>query len=261
MSPSTSSRPRPSHPLLDALWDDYAARVPYVATFQDLCGGAFENDHIALRTVAVDGAGSGLATFVPVFERLGWVVKDHYVFEDVHLSALYLSQAGLPRVFVSELDVSALPSSAATFLRTQPTPPPAPSSTSALAAWFSAPAQVSRAAVHEVARVSQYGAWCLCFGRLVNHFTALVDDVGLWQERLAGASVPMKAEIEGAPVPVGGIGLRQTATAAAMATVTFDDGSTEQRPYAYFEIAERHGGFDGFLSGQARQLFDQTAIR
>ncbi len=255
-----STRPTPSHPLLDLLWDDYVAKVPAVGEFQRLCGGAFENDHIALRTLALDGDGSGIQIFVPVFEGLGWVVKDSYTFDDVHLRALYLAQPGLPRIFISELDVDALPAAAAAALRknAERAPPP-PSSTSALAAWFSAPPSVSKAAVDAVAPHSQYGAWCLCFGRLVNHFTALVDDVAQWQERLGAAGVTMKAEIEGAPVPPGGAGLRQTATAAAKASVRFDDGSAADVPYAYFEIAERHGGFDGFLSAQARQLFEQTA--
>jgi hypothetical protein len=43
--------------------------------------------------------------------------------------------------------------------------------------------------------------------------------------------------------------------------VGFDDGTRDSRPNANFEIAERKGGFDGFLAQQARQLFDQTARR
>jgi hypothetical protein len=101
----------------------------------------------------------------------------------------------------------------------------------------------------------------MCFGRRVNHFTAAVDDVGAWQRRLRAAGVPMKADIEGTIIPPGGSGLRQTATAAADVDVGFDDGTRDSRPNANFEIAERKGGFDGFLAQQARQLFDQTARR
>jgi hypothetical protein len=256
-------RPIPSHPLLDRLWAAYAGDVPHVQRFVALWGQLqggrpFENDHIALRTVARSGRGSGLAVFVPVFERLGWTVRDAYTFADVHLHAVYLSQPGLPRVFVSELDVDALPAEASDALRRAPADPPAPVDIDALADWFAAPPPPARADVDVVARHSQYGAWCLCFGRRVNHFTAAVDDVAAWQARLLDDGVPMKAEIEGAPVPPGGTGLRQTATAAADLDVTFADGSVAKRPYAYFEIAERHGGFDGFLATQARQLFDQT---
>jgi hypothetical protein len=256
-------RPIPSHPLLDRLWAAYARDVPFVQRFVALHarmhdGRPFENDHIALRTVARTGRGSGLAVFVPVFERLGWTVRDAYTFADVHLHAVYLAQPGLPRVFVSELDIDALPADARAAILRAPADPPAPTDLDALADWFAPPLPPSRADVELVARHSQYGAWCLCFGRRVNHFTAAVDDVATWQARLLDDGVPMKAEIEGAPIPPGGTGLRQTATAAAELDVTFADGTSAQKPYAYFEIAERHGGFDGFLAQQARQLFDQT---
>jgi len=267
-----SSSPLPSHPLLDALWAPYGADVEYVQRFSALwathVGPRFENDHIALRTIARGGDGSGLAVFVPVFERLGWVVRDRYTFDDVHLRAVYLAQPGLPRVFVSELDVSALANDVRAAIARAPADEAAPVVTdasdakgiAALARWFCAPPPPERADVELVARASQYGAWCLCFGRRVNHFTAAVDDVALWQERMRAAGVPMKAEIEGAPVPAGGVGLRQTATAAADVEVVFADGTKAKKPYAYFEIAERQGGFDGFLSQQARQLFDQTRV-
>jgi hypothetical protein len=35
-------------------------------------------------------------------------------------------------------------------------------------------------------------------------------------------------------------------------------GGTRSWPYAYFEIAQRAPGFDGFLGPQARALFDMT---
>ena len=128
-----------------------------------------------------------------------------------------------------------------------------------MASWFSAPAQrPSRSDVEVVAQASQYGAWLLCFGRRVNHFTAVVDNVEHWQQTMLSAGLPMKRDIEGDPIAPGGVGLRQTATGAVDVDVVFRDGSVGKRPYAYFEIAERRGGFDGFLATQARQLFDQT---
>jgi hypothetical protein len=259
--------PTPRHPLLDPLWRATIKDVPYARAFVDLAGGGFENDHIALRTLARDGEGSGIAVFRGVFERLGWQVREHYVFADVHLRALYLAQPGLPRVFISELDVTALPAEAQRVLRAAPRDPPPPplsmftvAEFAALAAWFRAPPPPDRAAVDVVARHSQYGAWLLCFGRRVNHFTAVVDDVAAWQARMTAAGIPMKKDIEGDVIPAGGRGLRQTATAANDVDVVFADGTRAPRPYAYFEIAERKGGFDGFLAQQARQLFDQTQL-
>ena len=259
--------PKPSHPLLDRLWHGYVADVPVARRFTELCDGSFDNDHIALRSLARDGQGSGLAVFVPVFEQLGWRVVEDYTFPDVHLHAVYLAQRGLPRVFISELDVAALPADARNaVLRTPPDTAPdaawtadsAKTDFDALASWFMASPPPDRVDVELVARCSQYGAWVMCFGRRVNHFTATVDDVEAWHRRLRQAGVAMKPEIEGPVIAPGGCGLRQTATAAVNVIVEFSDGSRSPRPYAYFEIAERKGGFDGFLAGQARHLFDQT---
>ena len=52
--------------------------------------------------------------------------------------------------------------------------------------------------------------------------------------------------------------LRQTATQACAAPVALEGGGSRSWPYAYFEIAQRAPGFDGFLGPQARALFDMT---
>ncbi len=104
-------------------------------------------------------------------------------------------------------------------------------------------------------QVSQYAAWVYAFGRKVNHFTGAVSNVEQWQQRMREAGVPMKAEIEGEP----GGPLRQTATHAAPVELALEGGGRRTWPYAYFEIAERNGGFDGFFTTQARALFDMTS--
>lgn len=249
--------PRPAHPLLDRLWARYVEEVPHAGAFARLARseGGFQNDHIALRTLARDGVGSGIRVFAPLFEELGWRRAGEYEFTDVHLRAVHLSQAGLPRVFISELDPLALTADARDALLASARDPSPPHDLDELAAWFSAPPPPDGAALELVARASQYGAWLLSFGRKVNHFTAAVDDIEKWQARLVGAGIPMKAEIEGAR----GGPLRQTATAACSLDVKLQDGTTRAMPYAYFEIAERRDGFDGFLGPQARKLFEMTA--
>jgi hypothetical protein len=255
-SSTSSMLPHPSHPLLDRLWADYARDVPYVGTFVSLCArfgdGTFENDHIALRSLARPR--EGIARTAPIFERLGWRQAGTYSFPDVHLRAVHLSQPGLPRIFISELDATALPSAARDALEHMPLAPPPPDRIEELARWFCAPARVVRADIEAVLPHSQYGAWLLAFDRRVNHFTAHVDDVALWQQRMTDAGVPMKDAIEGEP----GADLRQTATQATPVSVSCTDGSSRMMPYAYFEIAERRNAFDGFLAPQARQLFDMT---
>ena len=247
--------PSPSHPLLDRLWSRYVADVPYAAKFARLFArehGAFKNDHIAFRSLA---QGPGIAGFANVFQRLGWEHAGDYAFPDVHLRAIYMTHPRFPRVFISELDAEQLTGDARDILldlAIDATPPPG--NIDALAAWFGGPRPPPPAALAIVSQSSQYGAWLLAFGRRVNHFTAVVDDVELWHKKLLHAGVPMKDSIEGER----GGKLRQTATHAALAHVMLADGTVKKMPYAYFEIAERRDGFDGFLAPQARQLFDMT---
>lgn len=229
--------------LLDELWSRYASHVPYAGTFVSLAGGSFRNDHVAFRSL-------DLEPVARLFEGLGWQRAGRYDFPDTHLDAIHLSKPGEPRVFVSELRVGDLSPRARELLgRLPPAPPPRAS-----ADWFVAPAvRFREAELLELERESQYAAWLCLFGREVNHFTASVDDIDVWAARLREAGVPMKGDIEGEP----GAALRQTATRAAPRTVRTLDGEREW-PYAYLELAQRAAGFDGFVTAQARQLFDMT---
>lgn len=122
---------------------------------------------------------------------------------------------------------------------------------------------------------SQYGAWVLVNGYDVNHFTASVnshnvpslDDIEKVVEAMRKAGIPMKAEIEGQR----GSKLRQTSTESAVIEVSAKDGVKKVKlpwTYAYFEIAERPliknpvtgdlERFEGFLGGQATNLFEMT---
>jgi hypothetical protein len=232
--------------LLDQLWDRYAAHVPYARTFVELAQGSFRNDHVAFRSLKGRG---GIEPFAAFFERQGWVRRDAYDFPDAHLDAIYLAKPGEPRVFISQLRAAELSSRAQRILEQLPPPGPIAGVES-----FTAPAiQVAEEELLELERESQYGAWLLLFGREVNHFTASVDEVAKWQRRMQQAGIPMKEEIEGEP----GAGLRQTATRAAPRRVRLREREREW-PYAYLEMAERNGGFDGFVAAQARQLFDMT---
>ena len=122
---------------------------------------------------------------------------------------------------------------------------------------------------------SQYAAWVLVRGYDVNHFTASVNSHGVESlgdiEKTVGAlrhaGVPMKTAIEGER----GSKLRQSATEAVVTDVSVKQGSKTVKmpwPYAYCEIAERGMSvdpdtgtakrFEGFLGGQASQLFEMT---
>lgn len=254
----TTDPSRDGQRLLDLLWERYAAEQPYARTFVQLSGGSYRNDHVAFRSLARPGG--GVPHFARIFERLGWREGGSYTFPDTHLTAIHLSHpAGLPRVFLSQLHAEKLSPAARALLDALPADPPPPEDdVEALAAWFSPPpSPPSEAALLTLEKESQYGAWLLAFGRKVNHFTGAVDDVEAWQRRMREAGVPMKADIEGAP----GTSLRQTATGAHPLPVRVAEGHTVSWPYAYFEIAQRAPGMDGFLGAQARQLFDMTQRR
>lgn len=265
--------------LFDRLWFEYRNRVAAVRTYEALieaAGGAFVNDHVALRTFACQEPFVGIATLGRIFEALGYVTAGCYQFPDKHLAAVHLRHpAGrLPKVFLSELQTWRLPEEARRIvLRSVASHRMAISDESlGRVANCDRLSEVERAALLErVARefldrpwnlpdradverldaVSQYGAWVLVHGYQVNHFTTLVNSQGAagWESiestaaALAAAGVSMKPQIEGAP----GSKLRQTATAAATVEVEVNEqGRRVSIPwsYAYFELAERGSTID-----------------
>ncbi|MBI3550484.1 MAG: DUF1338 domain-containing protein [Elusimicrobia bacterium] len=138
--------------------------------------------------------------------------------------------------------------------------------------------QPQRKDVLALDKESQFAAWVLVHGYDVNHFTASInshgvpelDDIEKTVNALRDAGVPMKVEIEGER----GSKLRQSATEAVIIPIAVKDGTKSTRmpwTYAYFEIAERGEvadpdtgamkRFEGFLGGQATQLFDMTKLK
>ncbi len=282
--------------LFSLLWDEYRDRVSYARVYENIlkaCGGSFRNDHLALRTFATQERWSGIAAISRPFEALGYRPAGTYDFPDKHLTSIHFAppSENLPKLFVSELRVWELSPRArrvvlASTVRTAPGLNDAEladlSNLAAIGArkrekllrrWaaqfarrWPAPKAADATALE---RESQFGAWTLLHGHTVNHFTAAVhahavdalDDIEKTIAAMKAAGVPMKPEIEGDP----GSSLRQSSTAAVVIPVEMRSGSrVVKKPwtYAYFELAERplHNGrrFEGFLGGQATNLFDMT---
>jgi hypothetical protein len=271
---ATDERERFTLSLLDALWERYRQRVPYVQAYEQVvreAGGTFVNDHIAFRTIACQQPAAGIATVSRLFAALGYRAAGCYHFPDKHLSSLHYqhSNPAFPKLFISELELWELaPADRKAALRTLRTHR-ALASDGFLASLRSvndleqaARERLLRALVRffhnvpwdpparrdvlELNEASQFGAWVLVHGYNVNHFTALVNshgtaslaDIEKTADGLRAAGVPMKAEIEGRP----GSKLRQTATEAAMLDVAVRERSRETTipwTYAYFELAER----------------------
>lgn len=282
--------------LFGRLWRDYRERVPYARAYEELVtgrGGRFRNDHVAFRALAAQSPWSGIAAISRPFEALGYRAAGTYLFPDKKLSSLHLEPPvpGLPKVFVSELRTWELPPRARRIVLRAAARAKAGLSDADLAdlasvsglgergrrallrrwlATFARPWPApSKADALALERESQFGAWVLLHGHAVNHFTAAVHEQGVKSlegiERtvaaLKAAGVPMKAEIEGEP----GSRLRQSSTRAVVAPVAARVGKRLARApwtYAYFELAERPliagRRFEGFLGGQAANLFEMT---
>ncbi len=132
--------------------------------------------------------------------------------------------------------------------------------------------------VLELDQESQFAAWVLVNGYDVNHFTASInshgveslEDIDKTVAAMCESGIPMKKEIEGEK----GTKLRQSSTESQVVHVRVKDGTRVIEipwTYAYFEIAERPlmknpvtgqlERFEGFLGGQATNLFDMTKMK
>ena len=282
--------------LLTWLWQEYRGRVDYARAYEDILktrGGVFRNDHLAFRTFAAQTRWSGIAALSRPFEALGYRAAGAYDFPDKHLTSIHFAppSESLPKLFISELRVWELSPKARKIVLAS-TAQAAPGLTDdelagladlaklgaktrekLLRRWaaqfgrrWPAPKAAHAAALE---RESQFGAWTLLHGHTVNHFTAAVhahavpelDDIEKTINALKAAGVPMKPEIEGDP----GSRLRQSTTLAVVIPVEMRVGARVVRKpwtYAYFELAERPlidgKRFEGFLGGQATNLFEMT---
>ncbi|MCU0532326.1 MAG: DUF1338 domain-containing protein [Hydrococcus sp. Prado102] len=285
--------------LWDGLWEDYSRRVEYARIYQQMieeAGGAIANDHIAFRSLrltldTINGTiDLGIPYLASIVEALGYEAAGEYEFPDQHLYARHYSHPeqdryDLPKLFISELILEALPNSIVRQIEQTVNSGEffdlnslkENLSASVLQTAFTRPWKPpTRSLVESVNQVSQYGAWVLLHGYGVNHFTGYINrqntptypDIESTASSLARRGIPMKAAIEGSL----GSGLRQTATQAVTEMVSVWDeekGELTEIPwtYAYYEIAERNAIeispgktelFQGFLNAQAKNLFEMT---
>jgi hypothetical protein len=264
----------------------------------DRLGATFLNDHIAFRTIALQDPPAGISSISRLFEALGYSQGGCYEFPDKHLNAIHYHHRNpsFPKLFISELKSWELsPKSLAIVAKTLKSHRP-PISDYDLRALETSSGSKSPAAllntamkffselpwqppqkedVLELNKESQFGAWVLVNGYDVNHFTASVDshgttaldDIEKTVTAMKRVGIPMKPEVEGER----GSKLRQSATEAVTIEVAVKNGNEDGKmpwTYAYFEIAQRPWiansqtgkpeRFEGFLGGQAANLFDMT---
>ena len=259
--------------LLAALWRDYTAITPQAARIHALFaarGETIVNDHVALR--AYGRPGVGLDALAAPFLARGWEPRDHYRFDDKHLRARYFqhAEAGLPKVFISELCVDELSAASAARIDALVAQLPADFGARDDLPYAGRPWAVDHATYRALLEESEYAAWVAAFGFRVNHFTVDVnrlttlDGLEAVNAVVAGAGFELNRAggvVKGTPAQL----LEQSSTVADAVDVAFTDG-VHRVPSCYYEFARRYPGpdgalFQGFVPTSADKLFESTHVR
>jgi hypothetical protein len=255
--------------LLDHLWADYVALTPQAERIHALLaarGETIVNDHVALRGLGI--ANLGIAALAKPFEAVGY--RDagaHYRFDDKKLVARYWKHPdpGVPKVFISELVVDELSTSAQHLIGALVAQLPAGFCDRADLPWAGRPWRTTRASYDALLAESEYAAWLAAFGFRVNHFTVAVDalttfaSLAALNKFLVGSGFVLNTTggaIKGTPAQK----LEQSSTRADAIAVDFD-GQRALVPSCYYEFAKRYDGFEGFVPASADKIFESTDAR
>jgi len=261
------------HELLDALWRDYTATTPQAAKIHALFaarGESVVNDHVALRTYGVPAI--GLDVMARPFERLGWIARDRYRFDDKKLRARYWQHddPSVPKVFISELCVDELSEPTQERIAALVGQIPPGFGDRADLPWAGRPWRVSIETYRALLDDSEYAAWVAAFGFRVNHFTvdvnrlttfASIDDVNAFLRAQGFALNEAGGAIKGTRADR----LEQSSTLADETDVDFSDGRA-RIPSCYYEFAKRYALpdgtlFQGFVPASADKIFESTDVR
>ena len=291
--------------LIGKLWEQFVERVPYAGQYADLVnekGGKVVIDHIAFRTFNTHTGEQpeGIRAIKHILNFLGYVPVTKYRFSKKKLNSTHFEHPDekLPKIFVSQLEVSELPAWAQSVINdtvhytyyllsdrslellgilqeNQFLPVEAADYLiEDLTQYFRRPWNIPlKEDVLKINDVSQFGAWVLLHGNAVNHFAVLINDQNIkeWPDlettckALNSSGIPMKKTIEGET----GSLLRQAATLASNEEVDVKAETVFEKiswTYAYLELTERNyfdaGGvrklFSGFLAEQANHFFNLT---
>lgn len=259
--------------LMTALWRDYTSLTPQALRIHALFearGERIVNDHVALRTYAAPGI--DLAALARPFERLGWVARDRYRFDDKHLRACYWQhpRTDLPKVFISELCLDELSTAAQTRIAALLAQLPPGFGERADLPWAGRPWPIDRATYDALLAESEYAAWVAAFGFRVNHFTvdvarlttlASLEDLNALVRAAGFTLSDAGGAIKGTPADY----LEQSSTRADEIEVAFTDGPARV-PSCYYEFARRYAlpsgaRFEGFVPTSANRLFESTDVR
>lgn len=291
--------------LIGKLWEQFVERVPNARKYLELVnekGGNIVIDHIAFRTFNTHTGEQpeGIRAIKHILNFLGYLPVTKYKFPKKKLNATHFEHPNekLPKIFVSQLEVSELPGWAESvindtvhntyyllsdrsleLLRILEENKELPNEAADylvddIAQYFRRPWNIPlKEDVLKINDVSQFGAWVLIHGNAVNHFAVSINgqnikewpDLDLTCKALRDSGIPMKVTIEGET----GSMLRQAATLASKEEVDVKAETVFEKmfwTYAYLELTERNyidvGGerklFSGFLAEQANHFFNLT---
>lgn len=252
------------------MWEDYVSLNPLARRIHDLLrqrGEEVVNDHIALRTFDLPRV--DLDVLARPFVERGYVARGSYEFPDKQLVARHFEARapGLPKIFISQLRVGALPRPAAELITSLVDALPEarlsrPDFCVAGRLW-----PLSYGQYRELLAVSDYAAWVAAFGFRPNHFTVDVnalrtfDSLGALNDSLKQHGFLLNAsggEIKGSPTEL----LEQSSTIANLVQVELADG-VYSIPACYYEFARRYPDRDGnlyqgFIAASADKIFEST---
>jgi len=248
-----------------------------------------ENDHIAFRTLGVPHL--GIASFEKIFLHYGYQKRDFYHFEGKKLDAYWFSppQPHYPRIFVSELRVSALSKEAQRIIHSytdevkgDPVDSLDLNDGDAVDAFLHQPLWRAPTLIDYLTLLSEseYAAWVIYNRYYLNHFTISVHNLPEGYNTVAEFNnflekQGIKLNDSGGKIkesPDGG--LLQSSTVAQMLKTEFANGEKHLISGSYVEFAERRvlpqftdlpaGQIqrqhrrDGFEAGNADKIFEST---
>ena len=259
--------------LLQTMWDNYLALNPDARRIYDLFAGlnngVVVNDHIALRTFALEPV--RLESIAKPFLDAGYQPGGDYEFTAKKLTARYYQHSDdtLPKVFISELRVDELSVEAADIInglvaRIDPDAVKQDGFCFSGCHW-----DLDYATYQKLLQESEYAAWVAALGYRPNHFTVSVNHLNSHHTLQAVNETIQQAGFElnnrgGLIKGASDVGLEQSSTLANKVNVKFVDGEQEI-PGCFYEFALRYPLADGtlyqgFVAASADKIFESTDV-
>lgn len=284
--------------VLSSMEQVYLSRNPTAKSILQLVRSTDDNqicyDHIAYRTFGVDG--HGIDSISKFFLDFGYTQREELRFPKKKLKALWFSPPNvssvegadgvhgpLPRIFISELLVDELSPQSQEIIKkyiglSGPGHKHAVVSSALGCLTWPKP---SHSEFQQLASESEYAAWTLVNGYMVNHVTISVhrlkcylNDIKSLNEFIENKGFKLNSEGGVLKVSPDAL-LLQSSTVADSIPFEFSDGVIESVPCSYIEFAERlvlpeykklpehmveevHRR-DGFEVGNADKIFESTS--